>query len=78
MKFKDYKYERPNYEEIKKSFLDLVNKIKTADNYKNQHTYIMELNNIRKHIETMSTLASIRNSINTADDFYEKRNAVLG
>ena len=72
MKFKDYKYERPNYEEIKKSFLDLVNKIKTADNYKNQHTYIMELNNIRKHIETMSTLASIRNSINTADDFYEK------
>ena len=32
----------------------------------------MELNNIRKHIETMSTLASIRNSINTADDFYEK------
>ena len=38
MKFKDYKYERPNYEEIKKSFLDLVNKIKTADNY--QSTYI--------------------------------------
>ena len=72
MKFQDYKYERPNYEEIKKSFSDLVNKIKTADNYKDQHTYIMELNNIRKHIETMSTLASIRNSINTADEFYEK------
>ena len=72
MKFQDYKYERPNYGEIKKSFLDLVNKIKTADNYKDQHTYIMELNNTRKHIETMSTLASIRNSINTADEFYEK------
>ncbi|MCC3869906.1 M3 family oligoendopeptidase [Terrisporobacter mayombei] len=72
MKFQDYKYERPNYEEIKKSFLDLVNKIKSADDYKDQYAYIMELNNIRKHIETMSTIASIRNSINTADEFYEK------
>lgn len=72
MKFQNYKYERPNYEEIKKSFLDLVNKIKSAKDYKNQHAHIMELNNIRKHIETMSTIASIRNSINTADEFYEK------
>ena len=72
MKFQEYKYERPNYEEIKESFLDLVNKIKSAYNYKEQYKYIMELNNIRKHIETMSTLASIRNSINTADEFYEK------
>lgn len=72
MKFQDYKYERPNYEEIKKLFLDLVNKIKYAKNYKVQHGYIMDLNNIRKHIETMSTIASIRNSINTADEFYEK------
>lgn len=72
MKFQEYKYERPNYEEIKESFLDLVNKIKSADSYKKQYKYIMELNDIRKHIETMSTLASIRNSINTADEFYEK------
>ena len=72
MKFQEYKYERPNYEEIKESFLDLVNKIKSADSYKEQYKYIMELNDIRKHIETMSTLASIRNSINTADEFYEK------
>lgn len=72
MKFQDYKYERPNYEEIKKSFLDLVNKMKSAEDYKAQHGYIMDLNNIRKHIETMSTIASIRNSINTADEFYEK------
>lgn len=72
MKFQDYKYERPNYEEIKKSFLDLVNKMKSAEDYKEQYGYIMDLNNIRKHIETMSTIASIRNSINTADEFYEK------
>ena len=72
MKFKDYKYERPNYEEIKKSFLELVNKIKNASTYDEQKLHINQLNNIRKHIETMSTLASIRNSINTADEFYDE------
>ena len=72
MKFKDYKYERPNYEEIKKSFLELVDKIKNASTYDEQKLHINQLNNIRKHIETMSTLASIRNSINTADEFYDK------
>lgn len=72
MKFKDYKYERPNYEEIKKSFLELVYKIKNASTYDEQKLHINQLNNIRKHIETMSTLASIRNSINTADEFYDE------
>ena len=72
MKFKDYKYERPNYDEVKKLFLDLVNKINEAKTYEEQHGYIMDLNNIRKHIETMSTLASIRNSIDVSDEFYDK------
>ena len=72
MKFNDYKYERPNYDKIKESFLNLVEKINYAKTYEEQNTYIKELNNIRKHIETMSTLSSIRNSINTADEFYDK------
>ena len=72
MKFNEYKYERPNYEEIKKSFLELVDKIKNASTYDEQKLHINQLNNIRKHIETMSTVASIRNSINTADEFYDE------
>ncbi len=72
MKFKDYKYERPSYEEVKESFLTLVCQINNAKGYEEQNKYIKELNNIRKNIETMSTIASIRNSINTADEFYDK------
>lgn len=72
MKFSEYKYERPNYDIIKKSFLELVEKIKDSATYEEQYKYILELNKIRKHIETMSSIASIRNSINTADEFYEK------
>ena len=44
MKFKDYKYERPNYEEIKKSFLELVDKIKNASTYDEQKTYRNNVN----------------------------------
>lgn len=72
MKFSEYKYERPNYDIIKKSFLELVENIKDSATYEEQYKYILELNKIRKHIETMSSIASIRNSINTADEFYEK------
>ncbi len=72
MKFKDYEYIRPNYDEIKESFLSLLVQIKNAKGYDEQNKYIKELNSIRKTIETMSTLASIRNSINTADEFYDR------
>ncbi|MEG1408550.1 MAG: M3 family oligoendopeptidase [Terrisporobacter sp.] len=72
MKFRDYKYERPNYDKVKQLFLGLVEKINNASTYEEQYKYIMELNDIRKQIETMSSIASIRNSINTADEFYEK------
>ncbi|MEG2193211.1 MAG: M3 family oligoendopeptidase [Terrisporobacter sp.] len=72
MKFRDYKYERPNYDKVKQLFLGLVEKINNAFTYEEQYKYIMELNDIRKQIETMSSIASIRNSINTADEFYEK------
>ena len=30
--------------------------------------------NLRNYIDTMTTLVSIRHSINTADDFYDKEN----
>ena len=53
-------------------FLTLISQINNAKGYEEQNKYIKELNDVRKNIETMSTLASIRNSINTADEFYDK------
>lgn len=72
MKFNEYKYERPDYDKVKELFLTLVSQINNAKGYEEQNKYIKELNDVRKNIETMSTLASIRNSINTADEFYDK------
>ncbi len=75
MKFSEFKYERPSYELNKKQIAILVENIKIASTYEEQRKNIDELNEIRNNIETMSTLCSIRNSINTQDEFYEKEKA---
>ncbi|WP_270941295.1 M3 family oligoendopeptidase [Romboutsia lituseburensis] len=72
MKFSEFKYERPNYEENKIQINKLIEKINNASTYKEQREYIDNLNKIRNDIETMSTICSIRTSINTQDVFYEK------
>ncbi len=72
MKFSEFKYERPNYEENKKEIGSLVQKINTSFNYKEQRANINELNEIRNNIQTMQTICSIRHSIDTEDEFYEK------
>lgn len=72
MKFSEFKYERPNYEENKIQINNLIEKINNASTYKEQREYIDNLNKIRNDIETMSTICSIRTSINTQDVFYEK------
>lgn len=72
MKFSEFKYERPNYEKNKIQINHLIEKINNASTYKEQREYIDNLNKIRNDIETMSTICSIRTSINTQDVFYEK------
>ncbi|WP_042275445.1 M3 family oligoendopeptidase [[Clostridium] dakarense] len=75
MKFSDFKYERPIYESNKKEFNNIVKKINESNTYKEQKENIDKLNKLRNSIETMSTIASIRHSINTEDEFYEKERA---
>lgn len=72
MKFSDFKYERPNYEKSKNQIIEIINNIENSKTYKEQRQNIDKLNNIRNNIETMSTLCSIRHSINVEDEFYEK------
>ncbi|VEU80132.1 M3 family oligoendopeptidase [Haploplasma axanthum] len=72
MKFSEYKYERPNikkYEEEAKRLLDLIATGKTA---KEEIAAINEFHKLDEEVSTMLTLASIRNSINTKDEFYEQ------
>jgi len=74
MNFNDYKYERIDIDAVKKQFEELIGSFSKADNAEKQCEIMDKVINLRNHIDTMITLVSIRHSINTADDFYDKEN----
>ena len=74
MKFSEYKYQRPIKEEVFKKYQELLNKFVEADSFNKQDVIFQEINKLRNNIITQGTLASIRHSINTKDEFYDKEN----
>ena len=49
----------------------LIDQFKVASSASEQLNIVTEINETRNHIETMATLASIRHSIDTRDEFYD-------
>lgn len=74
LKFKDYKYERPNLEVAQKQFGELLEKFNNADSFEVQDKVMAEINELRNEFESMASLVSIRHTIDTTDEFYEKEN----
>jgi len=74
MKFSEFKYEHLNYEDLKKEFENYLEKLRKCDNSKDFLEVFEEINVFRGHIQSMSTICSIRHSINTADEYYDKEN----
>ncbi len=77
MKFNDYEYKRPDYDEFKiryQEFIGLFNEAESADE---QYSYVQRINELDKEVETMATLVQVRNSINTADEFYDRENEYI-
>lgn len=74
MKFKDFKYERPNYDLIKETLTNLMKNLKASTDIQEQKHLIHEINAIRNNISSMSSIANIRHTINTEDKFYDDEN----
>lgn len=70
LKFKDYKYERPDISKIGEEFDTLLKKFEEAEDVEAQNEVIREINKLRNTMDTMGTLVHIRHSINTEDKFY--------
>ncbi|MDO4432914.1 MAG: M3 family oligoendopeptidase [Aerococcaceae bacterium] len=70
-KFKDYEYKRPDLERVKATFAEHVATIQGAESLETTLAAINAVNELRNEIGTQSTLVSIRNSVNTQDEFYE-------
>ena len=77
MKFNEYEYEHLDLEKIKAEFSRLIESFKKAKNMKGQVVAFDEIIKLRNHIETMQTLVSIRHSVDTNDEFYDKENEYM-
>ncbi|QWB99537.1 M3 family oligoendopeptidase [Mycoplasmatota bacterium] len=72
MKFKDYKYQRPDIEKYQKQMEELLSKIGDDIDLESEIQVIEEYFKINDELDSMSTLVSIRNSLDTKDEFYQE------
>ena len=70
MKFSEMPYERPDLEQLKAKQTELTEKLKNAKSYQEAKAVFLEQEKESKHIQTLATLASVRHSIDTRDEFY--------
>ncbi len=71
MKFSEMTYVRPDAEGMKNALAALTERLKSAGTYEEARTVFLEKEEEQKRIMTMETLASIRHSIDTRDEFYD-------
>ncbi|MBE6718403.1 MAG: M3 family oligoendopeptidase [Ruminococcaceae bacterium] len=74
MKFSEMKYERVDMALLGEKYDKLTLDIKQAKNAEDVFSAIDEHEKISSNFATMSTLAYVRHSINTKDEFYDKEN----
>lgn len=77
MKFNEYEYKRPDYDDIKVRYHELLGFFNKAESVEEQYSYVQEINKLDKEVETMFSLVYVRNSINTADEFYDSENEYI-
>ncbi len=70
-KFSEIEYKRPAFETVKNDFLEILEKLKSADTYDAQKEFIYEINRLIMAFDTAYEIVDIRYSIDTRDKFYE-------
>ncbi|WP_068782646.1 M3 family oligoendopeptidase [Paenibacillus sp. GM2] len=74
MKFSEYTYQRPVVKEFEVKFKELLNGFTSAESYEEQDAAMTAINQLRSEYDTMHTIASVRHSIDTNDEFYKAEN----
>lgn len=71
MKFSEMPYQRPDLEAFKARMTGFTNRLKAAGSYDEAKAVFLEKEEADRHVETMATLAQVRNTIDTRDAFYD-------
>ncbi len=77
MNFSEYKYVRPDIDDIRTQYQLLIEKFNNSKTADEQLNIINEINNLSKNIDTMINLVAIRHSIDTSDEFYDAENEYM-
>ena len=72
LKFSEMPYARPDVEALKKQMTALTGELKNAPDYGTAKAVFQRWEKLEKHADTLGTLVSVRHSIDTRDEFYDK------
>ncbi|MBE6720327.1 MAG: M3 family oligoendopeptidase [Ruminococcaceae bacterium] len=72
MKFSQMEYTRLDVNEIKSQMEDITSDFTSATDYNTARNLFVKMDKLNRHVATMGTLASIRHSIDTRDEFYDQ------
>ena len=72
IKFSEIPYTRPDIGNVKEEIQKLTEEFKAAASYEEARDVFIRKDALERHIESVSTVAQIRHSIDTRDEFYEK------
>ena len=70
--FSEIKYVRPDFKKIKEDLKAYTQGMKKAKDFKEFMLYFKKIEKVFKDLSTMGTVASIRNTLDVNDAFYEK------
>lgn len=71
LKFKDYKYERPDIEGFKKEATAIIEAFKVAKSAEEQMSLMDQYTEKVMNIDSMENICYIRNTMDTTDEFYD-------
>ena len=72
IKFKEYKYERPDIKKLESDFDLLLEEFKNCDSAEGQYEILKKINLLRKGFDSMRNISTVRYTINTKDKFYDE------
>ena len=70
--FQDIEYQRPDFEAVKSFYQDLNARLAAATSYSEVKECIADDEAFSSTLNTMATVVSIRHTVDTSDEFYEK------
>ena len=75
--FSKLEYTRPDFEELKAFYVDLNARLAAAKSYDEVKACLLDEERVSSKFSTMAVIASIRHTVDTSDEFYEKEDEYI-